>query len=75
MYLTFKELQALTTSLCAHFEQFSLLMDCYTVMAAKMSKYKNPINDVGVTEVYGIDNPELLNNGEFTFVKELAMIP
>ena len=75
MYLTANELQALTTSLCAHFEQISLLMDCYTVLAAKMSEYKNPINDVGVTQVYGIDDPKVLETGELTFVKEHAMTP
>ncbi len=75
MYLTSKELYELTTSLCAHFEQIAFLMDCYTGFAAKMSKHKNPINDVGVTEVYGIDNPELLQHGDFAYVKEHAMIP
>jgi len=75
MYLTSRELSELTTNLCAHFEQIAFLMDCYTVLAAKMSKYKNPINDVGVTQVYGIDNPELLGNGEFAFVKEHTMTP
>jgi len=75
MYLTAEELHELTISLCAHFEQITFLMDCYTVLAAKMSKYKNPINDVGVTDVYGIDNPELLQHGEFVYVKEHTMTP
>ena len=75
MYLTSKELYELTTRLCAHFKQIAFLMDCYTVLAAKMSKYKNPINDVGVTQVYGIDNPELLEHGAFAFVKEHIMTP
>ena len=75
MYLTSKELNKLTTNLCTHFEQMVCLMDCYTVLAAKMSKYKNPINDVGVTEVYGIDSPELLQHGDFVYVKEHTMTP
>lgn len=75
MYLTFKELHELTANLCAHFKQIAFLVDCYTVLAAKMSKYKNPINDVGVTEVYGLDDPMLLQHGEFDFVKEHAMTP
>ncbi len=75
MYLTYKELRDLSANLCAHFEQIALLVDCYTVLAAKMSKYKNPINDVGVTEVYGIDDPMLLQQGEFAFVKEHTMTP
>ena len=75
MYLTTQELQRLTKRLCSHFEQISLLMDCYTVFAAKMSKRRNPVNDVGVTQVYGINDGETLNNGEFVFVKEHTMIP
>jgi len=75
MYLTFQELSELTANLCARFKKIAFLMDCYTVLAAKMSKYKNPVNDVGVTQVYGIDDPEWLENGEFTFVKEHTMTP
>ena len=75
MYLTSKEVHELTENLCTHFEQIMFLMDCYTVLAAKLSKYKNPINDVGVTEVYGIDNPELFQHGEFVYVKEHEMTP
>ncbi len=75
MYLTSKELNKLTTNLCAHFEQIVFLMDCYTVLAAKMSKYKNPINDVGVNEVYGTDNPALFQHDDFFYVKEHIITP
>ena len=75
MYLTPEELQALTTDLCAHFEEVALLMDCYTVLAARLSKRKNPINDVGVTCVYGMDDPLALQNGKLRFVKEYEMTP
>ena len=75
MYLTSKELHELTEKLCAHFEQLVFLADCYTVLAARLSKYKNPINDVGVTAVYGTDHPELLQHGGFVYVKEHTMIP
>ena len=75
MYLTNEELNGLTEKLCAHFEQVVLLMDCYTVFAAKMSKRRNPINDVGVTEVYGIDNPKNYQNEKLAFVKEHEMTP
>lgn len=75
MYLTSEELHEFTTSLCAHFEQVVLLLDCYTAFAAKMSKYKNPINDVGVTEVYGIDDPASLQHGKLEYVKEHTMTP
>ena len=75
MYLSPQELQDLTANLCAHFEELVLLMDCYTSFAAKMSRYKNPINDVGVTNVYGIDDPEALHQGDFRFAQELEMTP
>ena len=40
-----------------------------------MSKVKNPINDVGVIYVYGIDDPLILQVGEFKFFCECEMIP
>ena len=61
--------------MCNHFENLMLLVDSYTSFAAKMSKRRNPINDVGVTEVYGIDNPQSYQCEELAFVKEHTMIP
>ena len=75
MYLTVDEMRKLADSLCAHFENIMLLVDCYTCFAAKISKRRNPINDVGVTEVYGIDNPHTYQSEKFSFVKEHTMIP
>ena len=75
MYLTAEEMRNLADILCAHFESILLLADAYTSFAAKMSKRGNPINDVGVTEVYGIDNPQSYQSDKFTFVKEHTMIP
>ena len=51
-------------------------MDAYSVFAAIMSKIKNPINDVGVTTVYGIDDPEGLVSGtSLTYLGEREMTP
>ena len=75
MYLTPEETKQLTKNLCAHFGSVSLLIDCYTELAAKMSRYKNPINDVGVTQVYGIDDPKVFTGEGFAFVKEHEMTP
>ena len=75
MYLTMQELKNLMDRLCGHFEQMSLLMDCYTEFAAKVSKYKNPINDVGVMKVYGLDDPKILENGQLKFIKKYDMAP
>lgn len=76
MYLTTEEVKALLSNLSKKFEHITLLMDCYTEFAAKASKYKNPINDVGVTQVYGLDDPHLLEEGTgFCFVCEHEMTP
>ena len=75
MYLTIEEMQSLTDSLCSHFEKLALMVDSYTSFAAKISKYRNPINDVGVTEVYGIDDPKDYLCEELAFIKEHTMIP
>ena len=75
MYLSHEEMQTLIHNLCAHFDGVSLLVDCYTTLAAKMSKYKNPINEVGVTQVYGIDEPTTWQTDAFRFVREGEMTP
>ena len=75
MYLTVDEMQNLANSLCSHFESILLLVDAYSSFAAKMSKLRNPINDVGVTEVYGIDNPQTYQTEKLAFIKEHTMIP
>lgn len=75
MYLTSDELHGLLTAFCSHFDKISMLMDCYTEKAAKASKHKNPVNDVGVTVVYGVDEPKTLENHALSFVKEHDMTP
>lgn len=76
MYLSLKELREILETIQNHFNHVHILMDCYTVFAAKISKYKNPINDVGVTTVHGLDNPGLLiENLGLSFVKEYEMTP
>ena len=76
MYFKPEELVGLLSNLSGYFKSVKLLMDCYTVRAAKASKYKNPINDVGVTEVYGYDNPqELAERSGLAYVQEHSMTP
>jgi len=76
MYFQPQELIGLLAGLTSHFRSVKILMDCYTERAAKVSKYKNPINDVGVTLVYGYDNPEeLAEKSGLQFVKEYDMTP
>ncbi len=75
MYLSHDELKQLFINLNNHFNSISFLMDCYSEKAAKMSKVKNPINDVGVYNVYGIDNPKEFESDTFKYVKEHNMTP
>lgn len=75
MYFKPQELNMVLEQISSHFISVNLLMDAYTTMAAKASKYKNPINDVGVTQVYGLDEPKVLENGKLTFCKEHEMTP
>ena len=75
MYLSNEEVRALLQNINHHFGKVSILMDCYTTLAAKASQYKNPINDVGVTQVYGLDEPRDLECKGLAFVKEHDMTP
>ncbi len=75
MYLTPTELQAFIAAIGERFSAVSLLMDCYTSFAAKMSKYRNPVNTVGVTRLYGIDEPRALQGGGVCFACEREMTP
>ena len=72
MYLTPAELQALMKNLSGHFSRVLCLMDCYTELAAKLSRYQNPINDVGVTQVYGLDDPASLEGVNFVHEQEMT---
>ena len=75
MYLPREDLQQLLLRLTQQFSRVALLMDCYTTFSAKASKYKNPINEVGVTEAYGLDDPKTLESSGLIFVRRHDMTP
>ena len=75
MYLRKEELQRFMQSLDCRFEQVTLLMDAYTSLAAKLSRYRNPIHSVGVTSVYGLDDPTEVQQGQLTYTAEHDMTP
>ena len=75
MYLAPEELKAAMERLCRRFEKLTVVMDCYSTFAARASKYKNPINEVGVSQVYGMDAPTALEGGGLKFQEELDMTP
>lgn len=63
MYLTNNQLKALITALRQKYPQLHVMMDVYTEYGAQASEKKNPINDVGVTKVYGLDDIDGLLGG------------
>ena len=60
MYLTTQELRGFLQALREKYAKLHVLMDVYTEFGARASKFKNPVNDVGVTTLYGIDNMEMV---------------
>lgn len=62
MYLTDAELRAFLGALSEKYPRLRILMDVYTVFGARASRWKNPVNDVGVTRLCGLDDlPALLD--------------
>ena len=72
MYLSRQELCALLATMQSRFGVMAILMDCYTEFGARASKYKNPVNEVGVTKLYGLDDPTVLG---IPFVREHDLTP
>lgn len=55
MYLSQEKLAALLKLLKDKYRNLHLFMDVYTEFGAKISRLKNPVNDVGVRTLNGID--------------------
>lgn len=75
MYLAPEELRAFLAALQARYPNLSLLMDCYTPLAARLSSRGNPVKDVGVTQVHGVEDPHALASGGLAFLREHDMTP
>lgn len=76
IYLTPEELKAVLRRWNEHFREVHILLDSYTVFGTKAAKYKNPIHEVGVTQVYGLEDPRKLEEGSgLSFVRELSLTP
>ncbi len=63
MYLTNDQLKALIAALRQKYLYVHVLLDVYTQFGARASEKKNPINDVGVTKVYGVDDIDSVLEG------------
>ena len=76
MYLTNSQVRGLLQALDKKYRELHILMDVYTEFGVKASKYKNPVNDVGVTKLYGIDAVESIIDGlRIRLVKEHSFTP
>ena len=75
MYLPPEQLREALSRITERFDSCVLALDCYTSFAAKASRYKNPINEVGVTQVWGMDDPLVLEAAGLRFVSRLDMTP
>lgn len=75
MYLTAEEMRSLLSALKGKFSHYVLLADFYSVFAAKMSKYKNPVKEVGVSAVYGMDDAKSLEQDGIAVVCQHDMTP
>lgn len=75
MYLFTEDLRKLMQRICSKFDRTVLLMDVYSEFAARASRIRNPIKDVGVTHVYGLDDPTVLEDTGFVFRMEHDMTP
>lgn len=63
MYLSNSRLHDFFQALQEKYQNLHILMDIYTEFGARASKYKNPVNDVGVTKLYGIDKIQSILDG------------
>ena len=70
MYIKREDLREFFRVLNAKYKKVHVLMDVYTEFGIRASKYKNPVNSLGVTNLYGIDNIEDVLTGTSIRLKE-----
>ncbi len=62
MYLSENDMKNLIENFRNKFSKATFIFDAYSTFAAKMSKYKNPINNVDAKIDFAMDRPEILEN-------------
>ena len=62
MYLSENDMKNLIENFRKHFTKTTFVFDAYSPFAAKMSKYKNPINAVDAKIDFAMDDPAVLEN-------------
>jgi len=74
MYLSRQDMLALADALAVRFDVVTFLFDAYSHRAARLSKYKNPINRVKAKIDFAMDAPEELACAmTFTDVSEIIL--
>lgn len=58
MYLSETEIKDLLKQISSKFEKVHLIFDSYSKIAVKLSRIKNPVNQMGAEVKYGIDTPK-----------------
>lgn len=76
MYLKNEQVALMFKAFEKKYSNIHIILDVYTEFGAKASKYKNPVNDVGVNKLYGIDDIQaLLNDTKIKLKAELSITP
>lgn len=76
MYLTDRQLMQLFRILNEKYRDVHILLDVYTEFGVKASKFKNPVSDVGVSQLYGFDSlTPLLEGTELSLAAEHSFTP
>ena len=75
MYLSKDGVEHLFEALSEKFPKAEIIMDVYTNLAVKATRYKNPIKDVGALASFGVDDPGIFEKGRIGFSGEICMTP
>ncbi|MBQ9081146.1 MAG: class I SAM-dependent methyltransferase [Clostridia bacterium] len=72
MYLSEEELRETLEKICKAFSGAEILFDAYSMRAVKLSRYKNPVNQVNAAVKWGMDKSQdfLKLNSDLVFVQE-----
>ena len=75
MYLSKDAINGIFAAAKEKFSSGKIIMDVYTELAVKMSKYKNPIKEVGALPAFGTSEHGIFETEKIRFCKELCMTP
>lgn len=74
MYLSESDMKAILGEIQRKFGFCTFTFDAYTPLAAKCSKFKNPVNNVNAKLNFAMDDPKLLEMESIVFSGEIDMV-